>query len=229
MANLYEILEKKLPIYVTNHSAGTILLEFSQEGTAKKRSFEARVPPVVDHPMRLDAVVPYAILKYDHAVLHSWIQKGALELHDPEDVEAHYKDDPDLQTAVQEVLGKANKERKFQAKDIGLRVADGSMEEAKRKAGKTDGVDVRVSGRSGTSDYGVDADAVSISPKILQVVANLKEDSSLHQEALTKLRTLDKKTLTEPALWYIMSECKEFPSITKWAKNTLAKEHGPKE
>lgn len=229
MANLYELLEKKAPIFVTNHSAGMIILEFRQEGSTK-RSFAARVPPVVDHPMRLDTVVPYAILKYDHSVLHNWIQKGALVLHDPEEVKNHYSDEPELQEAVQEVLGKANKEKKFQAKDIGLKVADGSMEEAKRKAGKDDGVDVRVSGRrAGTSDYGTDADAVVISPKILQVVANLKEDPNLHQEALTKLRTLDKKSLTEPALWYVMTECKDFPAITKWAKHALAKEHGPSE
>lgn len=218
MANLYELLERKDPIFVTNHSPGTILLEFRQEGTAK-RSFTARVPPVVDHPMRLDAIVPYSILQYDHSVLHSWIQKGALKLHDPKEVENYYAEDKDLQGVVQGVLSKANEEKKFQTKDIGLRVADGAMEEAKRKVGKVD-ASVTISG--GGRDFAADTDSVEISPKVLQIVASLKENPELQQESLGKLRLLDKRVVTEPVLYYVLQECKDFSTITKWAKQALA-------
>lgn len=226
MANLYELLEKSEPIFVTNHTGGMLLLEFQQEG-AKNRRFSARVPPVTDHPMRLDTIVPYSILKFDHAVLHNWIQKEALQLHDPKDVKEHYKSDPDLAPAVQDVLTRANQERKFAVKDIGLKVASGAMEDAMHKAGKKGTVGKHGARKAaGVDDADAEADVVPIHPKLAQAVASLKEDPDLHQEVLSRLRVMDKSALTEAALWHVVNECKNFPGILKWAKNLLAKDFG---
>lgn len=223
MPDLYALLAQGKPIYVTNHSGGVILLEFKRPG-ARTMPFEAQIPPISDHPMNVATLVPYPIIKEDSTTLFTWLSKGMLKLHDPEKVEAKYKEDPELQAAVDEVVRKKNSRQGFVPKDLGFTTAPGSTEQANAVFGKDiDPVERSLALKQAHPSPSLSPEA---SPKIRQMVASLLEDASLQQEVLTNLRVLDKDQLTESALGYVITSCKSFPSIVKWAKGALAKKKG---
>ena len=225
MPDLYKLLEQGLPVYVTNKSAGTILLEFKRQGV-KTMPFEARIPPISDYPVNVANFVPYPVLKEDSTTLFTWLSKGLLVLHDPEVVKHMYEAEPELEAAVNEVVSKANNRKGFVTKDLGFGVAPGSAEQAAAIFGKdVDPVERALSGKPAPMPTSSSTEE-SIHPRITQMVVSLVEDASLQQETLSHLRVMSREQLNEKSLGFLINKCKAFPSIVKWAKGALAKRKG---
>jgi len=223
MPDLYQLLEKGLPVYVTNHSQGTILLEFKRPGI-KSMPYEARIPPISDHPINIAKYVPYPILKEDSTTLFTWLSKGLLVLHDPEIVKKKYEVEPELEAAVDEVVSKANNRKGFVTKDLGFTVAPGSAEQANAVFGKDiDPVERAISGKPAPVPVNI---VEEIHPRIKQMVGSLSDDASLQHETLAHLRVMSRDQLNETSLGFLINKCKAFPSIVKWAKGALAKRKG---
>lgn len=219
MPDLYELLAKKKPIFVTNHSQGTILLELRREG--HKSTYEVKIPPIKDHPIDLGKLIPYPIMQYDHSTLFTWIRKDLLRLHDPDQVEASYKANPELARAVDEVVSKSNKRDGFTPKDLGFTTAPGSTERAKEFFNKD--IDAEITAAVGREKKASPVEAGEVSLTIKQMVATLQEDPALQQEMLAQFRVLNSELLTKANLGYVIKECKKFSSVAKWAKGVLAK------
>lgn len=234
MPDFYRLLEKKEPIFVTNHSGGKIILELKREGH-KSKPFTAMVPPIKDYPILLSKLVPYAILEYDHSTVYDWIQKRLLRLHDPKKVRSMYAADPELQDAVEEMVAEANKKRKFKTADIGLVTADGARNRAEGFTGKRNTTELgevateiganapmEVSREGNAVTLRLAAEQQKINPKVAQLMATLNQDGSRQGDVLIKLKTMDKELLTADALGFVIDNSGKHPNINKWARGARA-------
>jgi hypothetical protein len=234
MADFYRLLDKREPIYVTNHTGGKIVMVLRREGS-KTKPFTALIPPIKDYPMNLGKIVPYPIIEFDHSTVFEWLTSG-LKLWSPSKVKELYEEDPDLEDAVEEMLLGANQRRKFESKDIGLSTGSGSKERAKDFTGKRNfdelgevavsigaNAPMKVSTEGGAVTLQLAAEQQKVHPSVAELVAVLQEDESLSSETLIKLRTMDRDLLTKEALGFVIDNCGKFSNISKWARGELAK------
>lgn len=233
MPDFYHLLNEDKPLWVTNHSGGKIILELKREGH-KNKPYTAKLPPIKDFPFLLTKLVPLPIIKYDHSTIFEWIKKGLIKLHDPKTVEDMYTADPELLSAVEEMVTEANRDRQFQSKDIGLTTADGAKDRANVFTGKEDvnelmgsedglGTDELVAVRNGTAvTLNLAEGDQKVSAKVTQLMGSAVADSSSQQDVLVKLKTLDQDLMTKDALGFIIENSSNLPSINKWARSKRA-------
>lgn len=237
MADFYRLLDKKEPIWVTNHTGGKIIMELRREG--HKKPYTARIPPIKDYPMNLGSLIPYPIMEYDHSTVFQWIQNRSLKVWDPDAVEEMYGGNEDLKDAVYEMLDEANAQRKFETKDIGLSVSDGALDRAKDYTGKQEELgDVAVSiGANAPMTVSREGGAVTLQmaaaqqrvpTAIAELVATLQADGSQQASVLVKLKTMDRELITKDALGFIIDNCGKYSNVQKWARNKLADLSGGK-
>ena len=240
MANIMDLVEKREPIFITNQSSSTVMLELARPGNDTK-PLMTKIPPIKKFPIPLSEIIPYNILQHDVASVHTWINKRVFTLWDPADAEAAYEDQPEMKETVIKLVNDANMNVPFQPKDIGLRTKPGALEQAKHEMNKVD-----YSGESGQlnayseirrgsmrgapegSDdvFQLAADSHGVPPKVQAMIMSLREDTSLKTEVLMKLQVMSEDELPNSAIHFIMDNAGTIESIRKWAKGELSRRQG---
>lgn len=235
MADFFELIAKKKPIYITNHGEGTVILELERPGKSKK-PYSRKIPKITKHPIPLHKIIPWPILEHDSDTIFDWIKSGVFRLWDPAKAEARSKRDPDMEATILEVIQTANQQNRYVAPKANLKVSDGALEYARTAVGKENTEDlglseslereegeeevyVKVDGSSGIS---LSTKPSEVAPKIVMMVNSLTEDKTLVKEVLMEFKLMDDDLMTEDALGFIIKKTRKFNPIQKWAKGALA-------
>jgi hypothetical protein len=239
MANIMELINKKAPIYISNVSGSTVLLELHRPGHDTK-PLMTKIPPIKKYPIPFGTIIPYNILEHDVASLHTWINKGVFHLYEPDEAAAIYAREPEMQDTVVKLVNDANTHVPFQPKDIGLRTQPGAMEQAKQEMGKVNYEGeggqlnaykkIRRGSMRGSPEeaevFQLAADSHGVPPKVQAMIISLQEDESLKSEVLMKLRVMSEDELPNNALHFILDNAGTIEGIRKWAKGELSRRQG---